>query len=283
MVDAWGAAAPVVEAPPGGSGGQLPPPSILPPELPPPSGPYSGGGSFPVGYSGTQGGVGTQVGPPLPPQFPWAGYNQAWDQANRAADQGAAALMGGMGVGSPFWNMLMQGFSSPYGIPPELMAQQRRMLTEQEAGSRANALQRSEQSARAKGFGDSLGAVRAQDQIRTESAANLNDAMNQLAIQDALLSQQRQMGFGGIMGGLYGTDAGLRGAYANLQMGRQFPIQQGQGGPYGGAGGGASGGPWWDQAGKYQTGPQPIDPFVQGPGNAGPGGGWTPQNPRPSW
>lgn len=249
----------------------------------------SPGGVFNVGYGGTQGGVGTVVGGgSYQPQFPWGGFNQANQQSQQAAEAGLSELQQ-YGSQGPYGQNLMSIFNSPYGLPPELLAQQRRMLAETEAGSRANALRNSKQSANAAGFGNSLGAIRAQDMIRTESAANLNNAQAQLGIQDALLGMQRQMGAGGLYNSLYGTDAGLRQSYAQGQLSRQFPIapQQYGGGVDGGMGASPySGGGWYNQSGKYQTQPQPYDPFVPNnpnAGNVGTSGGWTPQNPRSMW
>ena len=291
-----------------GNTNELPPPASIPldPPGPPeptsggygglggygsPASPYGGsGGTFNVGYGGTQGGVGTVVGGgSYQPQFPWGGFNQANQQSQQAAEAGLSELQQ-YGSQGPYGQNLMSIFNSPYGMPPELLAQQRRMLAETEAGSRANALRNSRQSANAAGFGNSLGAIRAQDMIRTESAANLNNAQAQLGIQDSLLGMQRQMGAGGLYNSLYGTDAGLRQSYAQGQLSRQFPIAPQQyGNPAGGGvpgGSPYSGGGWYNQGGKYQTQPQPYDPFVPNnpnAGNVGTSGGWTPQNPRSMW
>lgn len=214
-------------------------------------------GDFYTGYKGTVNNPpGGQTGPYVPP-FPWEGYMAANEQSQAAIEQGLQALLGGLGVNSPFGQLLMSIMSSPYGLPPELMAQQQRMTTEQFAGSRENALRQSEQSAQAKGFGNSLGAIRAQDMIRAESNAGLNNALWQQKIQDALLAMQRQQGAFGAMGSLYGTDAQLRSAYGQLQGQRQFPI--------------------------IPTGNDPgtpgFDPFAPGAGNRG----YTPGNPQPVW
>lgn len=246
------------------------------PWIPPPSQPQqSGGGWYPTGGGGPTT-VGQQVGPPLPPQFPWGGFNQANQQSQQAAGAGLGALSWNP-VSSPFGQQLGNIFNSPYGLPPELMQQQRRMLADTEAGSRENALLRSKRGANASGFGDSMGAQRAQDQIRTESASNLNDAMNKLAIEDALLQMQRQMSAAGHIGGLYGLEGQMRQAYGSAQMGRQFPIMPGGMQTPGGMQGGGSA-PWYNQQGQYQQGPMPYDPF--NPQNQG---GWTPQQPKPAW
>lgn len=267
----------------------VPPPgwNNMPPTYSPPPPTQTGGsGGFPVGYGGTQGGVGTPVGPPLPPQFPWGGFQQAYDQSQQAIGQGLDMLTGSMSVGSPFGQQLGQLFASPYGLPPELLAQQRRMLAETAAGSRENALGASERSARASGFGDSLGAIRAQDMIRTQSASDLNNANTQLSIQDALLQLQRQQGMGGLLAQLYGIDAGLAGQYAGIQAGRQFPIMPGGpgGGGQGGMPWGGGGQPGWSQSGRYMPGGTGWDPFYGGgaPGT-GQGAGYTPQNPWRPW
>jgi hypothetical protein len=227
---------------------------------------------FNTGYPGTQGGVGSPAGGMynLGGGFPWDAYRQANDQAQRAAEQGLQALQGGMVKGSPFDQQLGSIFGSPYGLPPELMAKQRQMLADTSAGSRENALMRSKQSAQSKGFGDSMGAVRAQDMIRTQSASDLERSMNELAIQDALLQMQRQMGAGGLMMQGRGIDAGLLQSYAQGQLGRQFPIMPGG---MGGQGGGQGG---------FMGSGQPWDPFLgMGYYQGGAQGGYTPQNPFP--
>lgn len=283
-------------------GAVVPPPNIpVAPYVPPASGGSGGSGGFPVGYG--QGGGQHQAGQgdnygqghtvvgqlgsgsaPLPPQFPWGAFNQANQQSQNAINSGLAALMGGMSVKSPFGQQVGSIFSSPYGLPPELLAQQRRMLAETAAGSRENALLRSGQAARASGFGDSLGAIRAGDMIRTQSAADLNNANVDLSVQDALLQMQRQAGMGGLMAQLYGIDAGLLGNYANLQAGRQFPIMPGGTGQQGGMPWGAPQSPGWSQSGQWMPQGVGYDPFYGGGGpGTGQGAGYTPQNPWRPW
>lgn len=255
-----------------------PPPPNIPLDQP------SGGtpqGYFPVGYSGTGGAVGQQVGPPLQPQFPWGGYQDAWNQYNQGAESGLNALTGGMAVSSPFGQQVGQLFSSPYGLPPELLAQQRRMLAETAAGSRENALGALDRSANASGFGNSAAKLAAAGQIRTQSAADLNNANTQLSIQDALLQLQRQQAMGGIMGGLYGTDAAMRQAYAQGQLGRQYPIypgQPGQSAPWGG-----SGQPGWSQSGQYLPQGYGYDPFTPQQTGSGAPTNYSPQQPWSPW
>lgn len=269
----------------GSSAPYIPPPTDpvhgpVTPWMPPPQAPQQGGqqgGSYNVGYGGTNGGVGTPVGPPLPPRFPWDAFYQAQGRSDQAANAGLGALQWSP-MSSPFGQQLGSMFSTPYGLPPELLAQQRRMLAETEAGSRANALDRSERSATASGFGNSMGANRAQDMIRTESASNLNNAMNKLAIEDALLGMQRQMSAGGLLGNLFGLEGQMRQSYASGQFGRQFPIAPyGQGGPGGQGGQGGPTSPWYNQQGQYQSGPMPYDPFTGGKG------GYSPQQPYSPW
>lgn len=259
-----------------------------PPAPTPPSGGggstyYTGGNPWTTGYPGTMPGKQQSLTAPSMPQFPWGGFQQAAGQAQQSTEQGLSALMSGMAVKSPFGQQVGGAFSSPYGLPPHLLAQQQRMLAETAAGSRANALERSKRATNASGFGNSLGAQRAQDMIRTQSAADLNDAQTKLAIQDAMMQMQRQQGMGGLMAQLYGIDAGLLGQYAGIQSGRQFPIMPG------GMGGGMGAqpvntAPWWSQSGGYQTGPMPYDPFYQGGGaGTGQGAGYSPSNPWKPW
>lgn len=253
-------------------------------------GQYStGGGSFGVGvrpspYStpGYQAGpIGGSLTTPggMGQQFPWQGMYQADQQGQRAIGQGLDALMSGLSVSSPFGQQVGSLFSNPQGLPPHLLAQQQRMLSETAAGSRANQQRNLEGKLTSNGFANSPAAAFASSQIDARSAADLNDAQQKLAIQDALMAMQRQGQMGGIMAQLYGTDAGLRGQYAGIQAGRQFPIYPGNpqtGAPWGGMGGGAqpvNTGPWWSQGGQYQTGQMPYDPFTPQ------GGGYSPQNP----
>lgn len=250
------------------------------------SGYYTGGNPWNTGYSGTKGGVGTQTGPSAPPKFPWDAYRAANQQSQNAAEQGLAALMGGMSVNTPFGQYATNQFMNPQGLPPHLLQQQQRMMADTFAGSRENALMRSQQGARASGFGDSLGAQRMQDMIRSQSASDLNNAQMQLAIQDAMMARQSQMGFGGLAAQLYGIDAGLRGQYAQGQLGRQFPVIPGQTGP--GGPGGQSQTPWqspgWSQSGQWMPQGVGADPFYGGGGpGTGQGTGYTAQNPWKAW
>lgn len=294
MANPWD---PVPNAPGGSSTIPVPPAATTPvaPYTPPApatsgsSGYYTGGNPWSTGYPGT-GRSGTSTGgytggAPMQP-FPWQAFQQASDQAQRATETGLSALTSGMAVKSPFGQQVGNMFASPFGLPPHLLAQQQRMLAETAAGSRANALERSKRAATASGFGDSMGAIRAQDMIRSQSAADLNNAQTQLAIQDAMLQMQRQQGMGGLMAQLYGMDAGLLGQYANIQAGRQFPIAtMGAGGGIQGASAvPMAGGGWWDQSGRYQTQPMPYDPFYRGgaPGT-GQGAGYTSQAPWKPW
>lgn len=290
MANPWD---PVPNAPGGSSTIPVPPAVTQPvaPYAPPPtstsgsnSGYYTGGNPWSTGYPGTGRSGTSGYSAPMMPQFPWQGFNAASEQAQRATEQGLSALTSGMAVKSPFGQQVGNMFASPYGLPPHLLAQQQRMLAETSAGSRANALERSKRSAVASGFGDSMGAIRAQDMIRNQSAADLNNAQTQLAIQDAMMQMQRQQGMGGLMAQLYGMDAGLLGQYAQIQAGRQFPITPTGGGIQGAQPVPMGGGGWWDQSGRYQTQPMPYDPFYRGgaPGT-GQGAGYTPQNPWRPW
>lgn len=239
---------------------------------------YTGGNPWTTGYPGTapKGGSVTGGGMMGGSPFPWGGFQQANQQAQQATEQGLAALMSGMAVKSPFGQQVGNLFASPYGLPPHLLAQQQRMLAETAAGSRGNQQQNLTNRLTASGFAGSPAAAYASSQIDANSARDLNNAQSQLAIQDALLQMQRQQGMGGLMAQLYGMDAGLLGQYAQMQGGRQFPIMPGQGGMGMGAQP-VNTGPWWNQSGRYQTGPMPYDPFTPQ------GKGYTPSAPFQPW
>ncbi len=274
-------------APPSGP----PVPDYIPTWTPPPPAPtqtsgstyYTGGNPWTTGYPGTmpKGGSVTGGGMMGGSPFPWGGFMQANQQAQNATEQGLAALMSGMAVKSPFGQQVGNLFSSPYGLPPHLLAQQQRMLSETAAGSRANQQQNLTNRLAANGFAATPAAAYASSQIDANSARDLNNAQTQLAIQDAMMQMQRQQGMGGLMAQLYGMDAGLLGQYAQMQGGRQFPIMPGQGGM------GAqpvNTGPWWSQSGQYMTSPMPYDPFYQGGGpGTGQGTGYSPSNPWKPW
>lgn len=245
---------------------------------------YQGGTPWTTGYPGTvpmsqkPGMMGMSGGMGGGSPFPWDAFQAANDKAQGATEQGLAALMSGMAVGSPFGQQVGNAFSSPYGLPPHLLAQQQRMLAETAAGSRGNQQQNLTNKLTANGFAGSPAAAYASSQIDANSARDLNNAQTQLSIQDAMMQMQRQQGMGGLMAQLYGMDAGLRGQYAQIQGGRQFPIipgQQGQGG-YGAQP--AQTGPWWNHQGQYQTGPMPYQPQYELMGK-----GYSPQQPWQPW
>lgn len=246
---------------------------------------YTGGNPWTTGYPGTmpQGGSVTGGGGFGGSPFPWGGFQAANDKAQGATEQGLAALMSGMAVGSPFGQQVGSAFSSPYGLPPHLLAQQQRMLAETAAGSRGNQQQNLTNKLTANGFAGSPAAAYASSQIDANSARDLNNAQTQLSIQDAMMQMQRQQGMGGLMAQLYGMDAGLRGQYAQIQGGRQFPIMPGQQGQ-GGYGAQPVQMPGWSQGGQYMPGGMGYDPFYQGGGaGTGQGSGYNPQNPWKPW
>lgn len=247
-------------------------------------------GYFNVGYPGTDGPVGQRTGAPQvqgPAPFDWQGL-QDWDaRTSGYFDQAARTLQGFNPANSQFAQALYSLFSGGQGFSPDLMARLRTEASEREAGSRENALLRSRARSRATGFGDSAAANYAEDQIRTQSASNLQRNMNELDRINELMGLRRQLGTGGLLASLYGQQAGVTGQLANLYANRQAPMYPGGTAP--GGGGGHSGmfppgQGWWNQSGRYVPGARPADPFVQGnQGNAGPEGGWTPQNPWSPW
>ena len=284
------------DEPPGGQWDQAAPPGPSVPNSPmdvgsgggssgqqPASG---GGGSWNTGYSGTNGGVGTVVGDPGAPRFDWAGLQNADNISQGWTDDGLGMIQGGMGRNSAFGQQLASVFGSPYGFDPSTMGRMRTQLAETNSGSTQNALMNSAARSRAGGMGDSAGADYAQSQIRLKGADNLSRQLTDLEASNQAMAMQRQLGMGGMLTNLYGQDAGLLGSYANIQSNRTTPVYPSQGGGGYNPAGGQNSSPWWDQNGRYQTTPQPYDPFVPNnpnAGNQGTSGGWTPSNPRSMW
>lgn len=278
----------------------IPPPYIAPPTNPteppvpmwqPPatSGGSSGGGSFPVGYGGTQGGVGTPVGGGWGGGMPiggpgWQAQVGAANQASQSFGQAMSQLAQGQYMNSPFGNMLMGQMSGGLGMDPKALEVQRRMAAETEAGSRENALLRMGQSANAKGFGGSMGLVDAEGRLRADSAANLQNTYDQLFVQQELMKQRQKEASAQLYAQLMGLEAGQSGMAAQLLANRQFPAIPGYGpGGQQGGGTGGQGGSWWNQSGQYQSGPRPYDPFYQPPTTGTGGQGYTPQAPWQPW
>lgn len=290
-IDPWQVTGPVADPAPGTDLPRIP---LDPPAPQQPTGSPQGG-YFPVGYGGTNGGVGTPVGGGYGGGMPiggqgWQALTGAANQSNQSFQQALQQLAQGQYMNSPFGQMLMNQLSGGLGMDPRALEMQRRMAAETEAGSRENALLRMRQSANAKGFGDSMNLVDAEGRLRAGSAANLQNTYDQLFIQQELMKQRQKEAAAQLYAQLMGLEAGQSGMSAQLLANRQYPAIPGYtqgGGQYGQPGGtpysGSGAATWWNQQGRAQSGPMPYDPFVQGPGNSGPGGGWTPQNPRPSW
>lgn len=188
--------------------------------------------TFDVGYYGS----GKPIGLPKPGQgvntgFGFApgspGYQAAagaYQQTQAAREAGLAALLGNRMTGTPAYNTALNRYLNPYGMDPRALQQQMRMAADTEAGSRGNALLRMEQSANARGFGNSMGLVDAQARLRAQSAANLNDTQAKLFIQDQIMAMQREGMSADLIGRLLGIDAQTVMAYAQMQGNYAAPV-----------------------------------------------------------
>lgn len=185
-------------------------------------------GTFDVGYYGTpprdqSKPVNTQFG--FPQGSP--GFNAtagAYQQSQAAREAGLAALMGSRVSNNPAYQAALNRYLNPYGMNPAALQAQNRMAAETEAGSRGNALMRMEQSANAKGFGNSMGLIDAQGRLRAQSAANLNDTQAKLFIQDQIMAMQREGMSADLIGRLLGMDAQQVMAYAQMQANYAAPV-----------------------------------------------------------
>ena len=282
------------------------PPSPPPPAYQPP-GYTAGTGQGHWGYTGTDGGVGTQTGggggggwssgggfgfaPGSPGFQATAGaYEQSQQAAQDALNRLAPGQFLGGGYGGALGNMAMQRYQDTPGFDPAAMQAQRAMLTSQEAGSRENMLRTMNERAQASGFGDSMNLIDAEQRARSQSAQNLSSGLNQLEWMNQQARMQRESTSAGLLGNLAGAEAGYGTAYALAQMNRQFPaipgVTPGPGGQGGYGGQPISGGGYYNQGGQYQPGNVPYDPYTGGYGqndNRGTAGNWSPQQPRPMW
>lgn len=154
-------------------------------------------------------------------------------------------------------------YMNPQGFDPRALEMQRRMAAELEAGSRGNALMRSEAAMTAKGFGNSASLQDAQNRIRTQSASNLNDQYSKIFIANEQAKQQEIQSAAQVLMSLYGLDAQTAMLYAQLQSNYTAPIIPGVTPGPGGAPAGTGG---------HGTPPSPgayWDPMVGG------SGGWA--------
>jgi len=188
------------------------------------------GNPFGVGGTGTPytSGVGVPVG---------GGGNSGWGQALQDAyrqsqqsyDQGLKQLGSSFSQG-PFGQGLANMFSNPQGMDPAAYAGYLRQIRDREAGSRGNALEALQNAGFASGFGNSMGLLDAGARIRTQSAANLNDAELALLQASEQMKQGRQGMSGGLLAQLMGLDAAQMQALAQGYMNRPFqafaPTQQ---------------------------------------------------------
>lgn len=200
-----------------------------------------GGPSYGVGWGG-QGGQQLGVGAPVggDPNAGWgAALQDAYKQSQGSYDQALKALGNSFSQG-PWGQGLQSMFFNPKGISDEAYSGWLRMIRDREAGSRGNALEAAQNQGAATGFGNSLGLTDALGRIRTQSAANLNEAELQamLAREQSKLGQQSMAG--GLLGQLYGIDANQQQSLAQLLANRPFqafaptqPYQGTPGVPYG--------------------------------------------------
>jgi hypothetical protein len=245
-----------------------------------------GGGSG-GGYGGGYGGGAAMPQYGLAPGSPGFQATQgAYDQQMQAAQQALARLAPGMFLGSGYGGGLgsaaMQRYMSPGGFDPAALAAQRSMLGTQAAGALASNQRLMQERASASGFGDSMGLIDAQSRAQAQNAADLQNALNALMMENERAKLQQSQTAGSLLSGLAGAEADYGRAYAQSQMERQFPVIPGvtpgstsgiQGAqPVGGAGG------YWSQSGRYMSGSVPYDPFANS-GRSTPGG-YTPQAPR---
>jgi hypothetical protein len=189
------------------------------------------GNPYPVGGTGTPytSGVGVPVG--------GGGGNSGWGQALQDAygqsqqsyDQGLKQLSNSFSQG-PFGQGLANMFSSPQGMDPAAYAGYLRQIRDREAGSRGNALEALQNAGFASGFGNSMGLLDAGGRIRTQSAANLNDAELALLQASEQMKQGNRSMSGGLLAQLMGLDAAQMQALAQGYMNRPFqafaPTQQ---------------------------------------------------------
>lgn len=264
--------------------------------------PVSAGNPWYTGYPGTEGAVGgggygaqggTSFGFPIgSPQ--WAASKAAYDQMMAAAERSGQRLAPGQflggGMGGPLGNAAMGNYTDPYGFDPQALAGQQAMIRDSFAGQQANAVRNIEQSAAAKGFGDSMGVIDAGARARAQANQGQNQALNQLMFENERAKLAQSGTAAGLLGSLAGAEADYGLAYAASQMNRQFPAipgitgTYGQQGGYGGQGGyGSPQGNWWNQQGQHQTGPMPYDPYTPPTTGSGAPTGYNPQQPWSPW
>ncbi len=169
------------------------------------------------------------------------------------------------------------------GMDPAALEKQRRMAAEMEAGSRENGLLRMQQSASAKGFGNSMGLVDAEGRLRAGSAANLQNTYDRLFVQEQMMNQQAKQAAAQIYAQMQGLEAGNQGLAAQLMVGRSFPAIPGytpppEGGAYEG-----NSTPGWSQSGRYMPGGVGYDPFAPPVTGSGAPTGYSPQQPYSPW
>lgn len=194
-------------------------------------GTYSTGGTAPGGFTS---GTGAVI--PNPGQSAWYSAMQSANQQSQSAAQDALAKLSTSFSQGPFGQGLANMFQAPRGMDEATFQQMLRMLRDREAGSRASVLEGLQGAAASRGMQGSGMLMDAMARARANSASALNDAEINAYIQREMMKQAQQGMAGGLLGQLYGLDARLLEAYANAQMGRQFPILPQQGGSTGWSG-----------------------------------------------
>lgn len=202
------------------------------------------GAGNPFGVGGTgqpyTSGVGVPIGGGSGGTSGWGGaLMDAYNQSQQSYDQGLKALGNSFSQG-PFGQGLANMFNNPQGMSPEAYAGYLRQIRDREAGSRANALESLQNAGVASGFGNSMGLLDAGSRLRTQSAANLNDAELALLMASEQMKQGNRSMSGGLLAQLMGLDAAQMQALAQGYMNRPFQAF---------APGAGTTNPWWGNAG----------------------------------
>lgn len=224
-------------------------------------GPPGNAGNTAYGGGNWQSGIGIPVGGPAGGgQDPLEAWRWAFGMSQDAAKAGLDRLAPGQFLGGTLGQGAQSSYLNPQGFDPAAVEAMKAELAQMWAGHKANSLGRFGEQAAASGFGDSMGRLRGESDIRNRSTQGLTTDIRNLMMERERSKLQEKAISAGLAGDLARLEAMMNTAYAQGQLGREFPVIPGLGEE-----GGASGGYQW------------IDPAT---GGVIPKGNWTPEEFR---
>ena len=204
--------------------GSTPPPQYPLTSPPPQSG---GEGYWNTGYGGTNGGVGTLVGPPLSGLQPGSpGFDAVGGAYNRSEEwfQKALARLNQDYMGGSLGTYAQGNFINPQGWDQAVIAAMKRQAGEVIQGSAKDAMQSMQAGANASGFGKSMGLVHEMDQARAGRARDISNAYSQVDINNEQAKMARQQIMQQMIAELIRAQSGQNQAAAGLMANKTEPV-----------------------------------------------------------